>query len=138
MIDIRQLHIGAHVECEGKRARIEQISTIHLADEPMEVFLRCSDGLALVAPLDEIKPIPITPELLADLGFENRSLVKWHSPSWMLKVDDYAVIFQKKPSGELWKVSCIKGGMDCGFCVCRYLHEAEAFLALHNVELIND
>ena len=62
MIDIRELRIGNHVLYDGKRVKIDQISqfgNIGLVD------ITCT----LVSPKD-LSPIPITEELLKELGFE--------------------------------------------------------------------
>lgn len=61
-MDIRELRIGSHVLYEGERVKIDQISqfgNIGLVDI----------AHTLVSPKD-LSPIPITEELLKELGFE--------------------------------------------------------------------
>ena len=73
MIDIKTLHIGSHVCVGGKRVRICGITKrkigYHATGMPCE-HLR-------YARLDEIGLIPITPELLAELGFQYRDNTYW-------------------------------------------------------------
>ena len=64
-INIKTLHIGSHVEYDGKPVRICGITNrkigYHESGKPCE-RLR-------YARLNEIEPIPITPELLEKIGF---------------------------------------------------------------------
>lgn len=137
MVEVRQLRIGSHVEYEGKRVCVDEIRTQRPEGSPIRLLVSYN-GLFYGNPsIEDIEPIAITPELLAELGFEDKSLAKWYSPSWVKEDDDCFVAFEKKPGKEAWKVFCVKDNVGSGFCVCRYLHQAESFLALHNVELID-
>lgn len=73
MIDIKTLHIGSHVEYDGKPVRICGITKrkigYHESGKPCE-RLR-------YARLSEIEPIPITPELLEKIGFYDYRPIKW-------------------------------------------------------------
>lgn len=128
-MDIRHLRIGSHVGYKGKRERVRGL------DEDNGLIVRFP---AEYVSLSEVKPIVIVPELLNELGFEDKAFAKWHSPSWVKEDENCFIAFEKKPDKKSWKVFCVKDGVDRGFCACRYLHESEAFLSLHNIELIND
>lgn len=79
-----------------------------------------------------IEPIPLTSELLEELGLEEdkTDIVK--------RVGGYFIYFHQI-NNLRWRVSLEEEICTVyGNSVCRYLHEAEAFLALHGVELIPD
>lgn len=80
-----------------------------------------------------VQSIPITPDLLKELGFR--------------KEDGFMRLWSKDDNGHLSYIefSAIRdkwrlypSGTDGSQTVVRYLHEAEAFLALHGVELIKE
>lgn len=145
MIDPKELRIGSHVMVNGVRARVI------LIDEPKDKHEMPSCTLLRFKTLidrewrdcgcpadsDKVKPIPITAELLTELGFEKResgSFAKEYAPdSWMFitlhatkglcKVGIY-------PADPIREVS--------GFLNC-YLHELESFLYLiTKTELIKE
>ena len=131
-INVRQLHVGAHVLVNGKRERVRGIDEDNglIVRFPAEYVSAC-----------DVEPIAITPELLTELGFE------------VVKTTSYRIYYRKLLSDNRFKGSYIgvtqfiSGTFNVSYHtdlsassivagVCRYLHEAEAFLALHNVELI--
>jgi len=127
MIDIHEMCIGAHVEFNGKRAEILGIDVDD--DEYAPIIVKTS--LASVEP-DEIDPIPITAELLQELGFEcieRRGLVSiWQR-------GDISIYFVGKRIGM--KLKTIKN--DLNIASFRYLHELEAFVYLTTkAELIKE
>lgn len=67
-LDIRELRIKNHVMYNGERCRVE-----HLDDRC--VGFDDSVKFTFVEP-NEIDPIPLTPELVEELGFEKRELEK--------------------------------------------------------------
>lgn len=79
MIDIKTLRIGSHVEYNGKRVRValvrEDGCICECKDNGQDVII----GLGV-----EKQPIPITPELLAELGF---------------KIETCGIL----PEGEFWR-----------------------------------
>lgn len=89
--------------------------------------------------IESVEPIPLTAELLEELGFEDCSKKRWHTQDWDKRFGDgLYVSFSAVGDGVYWRVQHSNKTMECGNTICRYLHEAEAFLALHGVELIGD
>lgn len=62
-IDIKTLHIGAHINVNGKRERVRGL------DEDNGLMIRFP---AEYVNASEVEPIPITSALLEELGFEER------------------------------------------------------------------
>ena len=122
-IDIKSLRIGSHILVNGKRERVRGL------DEANGLIIRFPAEYVLAS---EVEPIAITPELLKELGFEDdKTGIAKH-------VGGYFIFFHQI-SYLRWRVS-LEGEncMNYGNTLCRYLHEAEALLALHGVELIPD
>lgn len=107
MIDVKKLSIGSHVCVDGKRVRICGITKrkvgYHSTGKPCE-HLR-------YARLSEIEPIPITLELLTELGFEyqdNTYWESWHYDIFTIEREEHSSYF------------------DCdGYMRLKYLHEIE-------------
>lgn len=131
MIDIKELRIGSHVAiCGGERVRVTAI---------------CSNGIVTttLGDMDEknLTPISITPELLKELGFEDCSKKRWHREDWEKRNGDKYISFSAFDNNlhhERWRIQYYVNVCKGGNCIVRYLHEAEAFLALHNIELIKE
>lgn len=126
-VDVKTLRIGSHVEYEGKRVRVALVRDdgciCEYKDNGQDVIV----GLGV-----EKKPIPITPALLKELGVEEdkTDVVK--------RVGGYYIYFHQI-NNLSWRVSLDEENYtNYGDCIVRYLHEAEAFLALHGVELIEE
>ena len=89
----------------------------------------------------DIKTLTIGSHILVNgkkLGFENCSKKRWHTEDWEKRWGECQYLsFTKLYRGE-WRVHYFDGAKDRGQTVVRYLHEAEAFLALHKVELIKE
>lgn len=128
-INVRQLHVGAHVLVNGKCERVRGVDEDNglIVRFPAEYVSAC-----------DVEPIAITPELLTELGFENWSEPFVGKDKWRGKrINDKEVVFSPI-SDDCWKVDLLFCGFDAGYHLCCCLHQAEAFLALHNVKLIND
>ena len=141
-IDIKSLRIGSHILVDGVRARVSKI-----INPPLE---RVMPGIGLLhfntvidgnicecsCPVcaDGIEPIAITPELLKELGLKYRTPIC----IWIKASEDEYLSFERICGINRWRIHIYIGNEDRGKCVCRYLHEAEAFLALHGIELIPD
>ena len=126
MIDIRTIRIGSHVSVDGKRARVIGIERSGLIE------LEATDGDLLRVLINDVEPISLTPELLTEIGFEEdkTDIVK--------RVSGYFIYFHQI-NNLRWRVSLEEENCTVyGNTLCRHLHEAEAFLALHGVELIPD
>lgn len=122
-IDVKTLRIGSHILVDGKRERVRGL------DEDNGLIIRFPAEYVLAS---EVEPIAITPELLKELGFEDdkTDIVK--------RVGGYFICFHQI-NNLRWRVSLEEENYtNYGNTLCRYLHEAEAFLALHGVELIQD
>lgn len=140
-VDIKQLRIGSHVLVNGKRERVRGL------DEDNGLIVRFP---AEYVNANEVEPIPITPELLKELGFEHYKkttyreyytkeigevrLVNIHGYQYRDKRITFYRMNYRNKIGEMWHCSIAEyNASTAGICIVRYLHEAEAFLALHNV-----
>lgn len=121
-IDIKSLHIGSHGLVDGKRVCVcgitkRKIGYHHPGGR--------KDAHLCYARLNEIEPIPITPELLAELGFQYRDNTYWER--WFLGSFD---IERKEGSSYFDYNSEIR---------LEYLHELEnLYYMLYGVELIKE
>lgn len=69
-VDVKTLRIGSHVEYNGKRVCVDEIRTLRLDGSPIRLLVS-HNGLIYGDPsIDETEPIPITPDLLKELGFK--------------------------------------------------------------------
>lgn len=128
-VDIKTLRIGSHILVNGKRERVRGL------DEDNGLIVRFPAEYVMA---NEVEPMPITFALLKKLGFENCSKKRWHTEDWEKRWSECQYLsFTKLYRGE-WRVHYFDGAKDRGQTVVRYLHEAEAFLALHGVELIKE
>lgn len=149
-VDIKSLRIGCHVEYEGKRVRLDRIDSSEIDNECAGILSWDFDYLDLYKkprPIkscpsfdERIQPIPITPELLKELGFEWRK----DSSCW-LRYHNY--------DGVRYDWGIYAYGCDGGtWCFSLYLpdfrikpqlyandlHELEGQLAYYGIELILD
>lgn len=129
-VDIKTLRIGSHVEYDGKRVRVALVRDdgciCEYKDNGQDVIV----GLGI-----EKQPIPITPELLAELGFVNTSSSRRITYTKGSEYEDLWI--EVRNLKDRWEVFVSDNNWD-GRIVCRYLHEAELFLVLHNIELVKD
>lgn len=119
-VDIKTLRIGSHVEYNGKRVRVALVRDdgciCEYKDNEQDVIV----GLGV-----EKKPIPITPELLKELGFEYRDNTYWER--WFLGSFD---IERKEGSSYFDYNSEIR---------LEFLHELEdLYYLIYGVELIEE
>lgn len=154
-VDIKTLRIGSHVEYEGKRVCADEIRTLRPDGEPMRLLVSYN-GLVYGNPsIDEVEPIPITSALLKELGFEHYKkttyreyytkeigevrLVNIHGYQYRDKRITFYRTNYRNEIGEEWHCSIAEyNASTAGICIVRYLHEAESFLGLHNIELIKE
>lgn len=119
-IDIKELRIGSHVNFNGTRVEIQSIDVCD--DEYAPIIIKTQ--IASVDP-DEIAPIPITPELLTELGFEYKDKIYWDN--WFKGGFD---IERDKDSKYFDYSSELR---------LEYLHELETlYYMIYGVELITD
>ena len=126
-VDVKQLRIGSHILVDGKRERVRGL------DEDNVLIVRLPAEFVMV---NEVEPIPITPALLEELRFINTSCCGRRIVYTNGNEDDNPWI-EFKNLKDRWKLFVCNNGWQ-GQTVVRYLHEAEAFLALHGVELIKE
>lgn len=127
MIDIKTLRIGPHILVNGKRERVRGL------DEDNGVII-CFPAEYVNA--NEVEPISITPTLLEELRFIN---ISWSGRRIVYtngNEDDNPWV-EFKNLKDRWELFVCNERWQ-GQTVVRYLHEAELFLGLHNVELITD
>lgn len=142
-VDIKTLRIGSHVLMNGVRAKVMRLNTVKYSDtETFHILVRgVSPDTGSVgecgcfADDKAVQPIPITPELLKELGFVNTSCTRRIVYTKGSEYEDSWIDF--KNLKDRWDIFVSKDNWD-GRTVVRYLHEAEAFLALHGVELIKE
>lgn len=143
-VDIKTLRIGSHVLVDGVRAEIVGMDMPRPNMLPEWPLIRCKgvvDGETRYCggnPLsDEIQPIPITAELLAELGFEWRE----DSSCWRKKVDEDYWIFTNGMDGVGWQFLLFPPYEKIRKRATLYadnLHEIEGQLAYYGVELIKE
>lgn len=118
MIDVKELRIGAHVEFNKERVKILGIEVAD--DEDVPVIIKTS--LASVEP-DEIEPIPLTADLLQEIGFvcieQRGSISVWERGNIHICI-----------LGERIAARIENGKNSPSISSIRYLHELEAFVYL--------
>lgn len=143
MIDPKTLHIGSHVMVNGVRARVIRI------DEPKDEhemppctllrFKALSNGkwydCGCPADSGKVEPIPITAELLTELGFlkmeEHGSMSVWLTHNIRIDFDDTRIAAMVGNENDYTN--------RCTISPIHYLHELEAFLYLTTkTELIKE
>lgn len=135
-VDIKTLRIGSHILVNGKRERVRGL------DEDNGLIIRFP---AEYVNANEVEPIPITHELLEELGFKTKNQ-KYNTKCW--RRTEIPQEGRRLPSIEFITFWLYRNGyckihyrmdfMNINVIVCRYLNEAETFLALHGVELIKE
>lgn len=120
-MDIKQLRIGAHVEVNGVRRAVFGLGCGRVSYLPHP-----TSSVALSVFANEVNPIPITPELLAELGFERGSDErKWHK-----EIDQTWIGIHLFLDRERMRVYVCDDSVDYGNMIVRYLHELENFIYL--------
>lgn len=115
-VDVKQLRIGSHILVNGKRERVRGL------DEDNGLIVRFP---AEYVNANEVEPILITPELLAELGFQYRDNTYWER--WFFGGFD---IERKDGSSYFDYNSEIR---------LEYLHELESlYYMIYGVELIKE
>lgn len=116
--------IGSHILVNGKRERVRGL------DEDNGLIIRFPAEYVMA---NEVEPIPITAELLVELGFrkEDGFMRLWSKDNNRnFSYIEFSTVRAK------WRLYI--SDTDGSNTVVGYLHEAEAFLALHGVELIKE
>ena len=150
MIDIKTLRIGSHISINGERVEVESLQGGDL------VGCITPDNDWFATESWRFEPISITFDLLKELGFEERRREYLYGAPDVWYIDSESAQLEKKNNlvvptitvsslgkagyPDWWVIKVITGDkpMRSDSCTVRYLHEAEAFLALHGVELIKE
>lgn len=132
MIDIKDLHTGAHVEYKGKRFRViiygAIICIVHGRDENGE------PSVEEQVPY-HINPIPISAALLDELGFEPiRKALGRPYEEWYKDICGYPIRVMKgyrNRPGREWRVHIGSWDYDTiGSADVEYLHQLEGIIYL--------
>lgn len=127
MIDPKELHIGSHILYNGKRERVRGL------DEDNGLIIRFPAEYVLA---NEVESIPITEELLKELGFGNTSSTRRIVYTKGCEYD--GLLVEVRNLKDQWEVFVSNNDWD-GRMAVRYLHELEAFLYLTTkTELIKE
>lgn len=160
-VDIKTLRIGSHVLMDGVRAKVMRLNTVKYSEtETFHILVRgISPDTGAVgecgcfADDNAVQPIPITPDLLKELGFEERRREHLYGSPDVWYIDREAAQLEKENNlvvptihvsslgkagyPDWWVIKVVTGDkpMRSDNCTVRYLHEAETFLALHGIGL---
>lgn len=110
---------------QGKQVSVDEICTLRPKDASMRLLVS-HNGLVCGNPsIDEVEPISITPELLAELGFQYRDDTYWER--WFLGSFD----IERKEGSSYFDYNCE--------IYLEYLHELESlYYLIYGVELIKE
>lgn len=146
-VDVKTLTIGSHILVNGKRERVRGL------DEDNGLIIRFPAEYVMA---NEAEAISITSALLKELGFEEKRTEYLYGAPDVWYIDSESARLEKKNNlvvptitvsslekigcADWWMIKVVIGDkpMRADNCTVRYLHEAEAFLALHGVELIKE
>lgn len=128
-MNIKELHIGSHVLVDSQRVRVCGITKHKIGYHVAHKFC---ETLRYVRTC-EAEPIPITPALLEELGFEWRE----DSSCWRKEINEYWV-FVNGNEERGYRFSLFPPTVDGMRPVlyARHLHEIEGQLAYYGVELL--
>lgn len=124
-VDIKTLRIGSHVEYEGERMMVYDISAE--MNTPNHFIMLYQRDRFEIVPLAELSPIPITPELLKELGFKYR---KSAGGSWCISDKKGGYFYATIVSDSTCIVTHYPKFGFQSRVVCANLHELETFVYL--------
>lgn len=128
MISINELTIGSHVLYGGERVEIEEIDALReLIGLKGHYVDNCGVRYHRYYRVQDLSPIPITEELLEELGFEkcHRTPDGFEVAYDYIDKESYTLMEVAKCKNiPEWRVLCVGG------ILVRYLHELEAFIQL--------
>lgn len=127
-IDVKTLHIGSHISVDGKRAKVVGIRTtsamsgLPIVQYTTESVVRFGELLSDSA---GVMPIPLTSELLEELGFEWKDKGCWQH-CWKGGFD-----LTRRGKSSYWDYE--------GDISVQYLHELESlYYLVYEKELIKE
>lgn len=136
MIDINTLHIGSTVSIGGKMQRVSAIDALN-GQIGIDAYTIDTKGVKhpFGYKIEDVEPIPITEELLTELGFEKAPFKSYRRD---LGESEPFIHFHYITDGR-WRMEVSDDTRNHGNIACEYLHQAEAFLYLTTkTELIKE
>lgn len=114
MIDVKSLRIGNLVLLDGERVEIDEI---------------CMDGLVTYnsyfgTDVEKLDPIPITEELLKELGFEK---IKDPQYDYAKRYENNRKLFVTIITSGVVRIEAWDNVIHRGNMICQYLHEIQNF-----------
>lgn len=129
MIDIKSLRIGSHILVNGKRVCVCGIRRTPNLNNALTIVQYTTKDIVVFGEVpagsNKVEPIPITPELLEELGFEIKDY--GYNEFWWLR----SFNLNHKPDSIYWDYDG-SISVDC-------LHELESlYYLIYGVELIKE
>lgn len=143
-VDVKTLRIGSHVLMNGVRAKVMRLNTVKYSEvETFHILVRgVSPDTGVVGECGcfvydkAVQPIPITPDLLKELGFKYR---KSAGGSWCISDKKGGYFYATVASDDTCIVTHYPDFGRQSQAVCANLHELETFVYLiAKTELIKD
>lgn len=126
MIDIRELRIGSSVLLCGNRVKVTELSQEHIAVG--NYVEREGSKFPIGYTPDQIDPIPITEELLTELGF---GVTGRYSNEFIHYIDKFGLFVKHVNGTNRFRLTIEdEDGIAYGNILCRYLHELQQFVYL--------
>lgn len=139
MIDIKTLRIGSHILVNGKRVCVCGIRRTPNLNNALTIVQYTTKDIVVFGEVpagsNKVEPIPITPELLEELGFEWRKDLS----CWRKKVGKDYWIFANSMNEVGWQFLLFPPYEKIRKRATLYadnLHEIEGQLTYYSVELI--
>lgn len=120
MIDVKSLRIGNFVLLDGERVEIDEISI----SGQVGCITQDNDWLGVDAN-DRLSPIPITEELLTELGFEK---IKDPQYDYAKRYENNRKLFVTIITGGVVRIEAWDNVIHRGNMICQYLHEIQNFV----------
>lgn len=122
MISIQELRIGNHVFLDGKKVEIDEISI----SGQVGCITQDNDWFGVDAD-DRLSPIPITEELLKELGFGK---IKDPRFDYAKRYENNRGLFVSIITDGVIRIESWDGLILRGNTICQYLHQLENFVYL--------
>lgn len=120
MVSIKELRIGNHVLWNGERVKVDEIS---IGGAVGLIRQDGSDWFGYDA--FRLEPIPITEELLTELGFEKEYDLHF---DYVKKFENELSLFITLHSNGCMRIEVWDNTKHRGNMICHYLHELETFV----------
>ena len=135
-IDIKELRIGNHIICNGVRAKVVDLQTCRFGNKTalhisvMGISPQTGEEkiVGAMADSDYIQPIPITEDLLTELGFEIRPFKYLLKAEKYLSGYDEIVMLERLKGEDKFEVYIYLAKEETHKTHLKYLHELENFV----------